>query len=572
MITISKTNTICSDIQDQIPKMDLHKSVWLFLLLIPLTKCYLVNQSDGQGKVKECTYHNSTCIKLERSLQHGDVSKCQGTQQCPGDGHLVGCYAVWSNITIKRRPKVEIHMAGCIPDSGSNNHNCKNQTSCLSVSPMQKHRHLTCCCDFDNCNKQFSWEPQEEKPTPLPPVAAPATSTTPYLLIYCLVPILILAVIGGAGCYVYRQRKNPQFNALSTLGDDLPLSPPTPSLTKTNIELLEIKARGRFGAVWKGQLGNEMVAVKIFPLQDKQSWYAEQEIYSLPQLSHENILKFIGIEKRGENLQLEFWLVTAFHERGSLCDYLKSNTLSWDDLCRIASTMCAGLAHLHEEIPSTRVEGTKPAIAHRDFKSKNVLIQSDMTACIGDFGLAKPFRPNELVGDTHGQVGTRRYMAPEVLEGAINFSRDSFLRIDMYACGLVLWEIVSRCTVVSNDTVYRLPFEAETVAHPSLEEISELVVNKKVRPELKDSWRQHEGLSILCETIDECWDHDAEARLSASCVLERIYNIKSLIRSQETNNISNVTNPLAAIPTNQVIRLPMKETSTEVTFEGSTSS
>ena len=46
------------------------------------------------------------------------------------------------------------------------------------------------------------------------------------------------------------------------------------------------------------------------------------------------------------------------------------------------------------------------------------------------------------------QVGTRRYMAPEVLEGAISFNRDAFLRIDMYACGLVLWELMSRCTAV----------------------------------------------------------------------------------------------------------------------------
>ncbi len=35
-------------------------------------------------------------------------------------------------------------------------------------------------------------------------------------------------------------------------------------------------------------------------------------------------------------------------------------------------------------------------------------------------------------------------MAPEILEGAICFNRDAFLRIDMYACGLVLWELVSR--------------------------------------------------------------------------------------------------------------------------------
>ncbi|XP_031133505.1 trace amine-associated receptor 13c-like [Sander lucioperca] len=36
-------------------------------------------------------------------------------------------------------------------------------------------------------------------------------------------------------------------------------------------------------------------------------------------------------------------------------------------------------------------------------------------------------------------------MAPEVLEGAISFQRDSFLRIDMYAVGLMLWELASRC-------------------------------------------------------------------------------------------------------------------------------
>lgn len=50
------------------------------------------------------------------------------------------------------------------------------------------------------------------------------------------------------------------------------------------------------------------------------------------------------------------------------------------------------------------------------------------------------------------QVGTRRYMAPEVLEGAINFQRDSFLRIDMYAMGLVLWELVSRCSDVDGES------------------------------------------------------------------------------------------------------------------------
>jgi activin receptor type-2B len=53
-------------------------------------------------------------------------------------------------------------------------------------------------------------------------------------------------------------------------------------------------------------------------------------------------------------------------------------------------------------------------------------------------------------------------MAPEVLEGAINFNRDAFLRIDMYACALVLWELMSRCRAQDGPVPeYLLPFEEE---------------------------------------------------------------------------------------------------------------
>lgn len=64
-------------------------------------------------------------------------------------------------------------------------------------------------------------------------------------------------------------------------------------------------------------------------------------------------------------------------------------------------------------------------------------------------------------------------MAPEVLEGAINFSRDAFLKIDVYACGLVLWELASRCNMGQPDSLvddYKLPFEAEA-NNPQLDQM-----------------------------------------------------------------------------------------------------
>jgi len=495
-----------------------------------------------------CRFYDPSCAKT-----NDNSSDCFSTRNCYDDpqvdpDHEVFCYTVWQNDT--DHDSYVIKNQGCITNHAGTQDHCGERTECIDESTDKNH--MFCCCTGDNCNKHFRWVPTVKVTSP-PSVPAPQqVSSQFYLPLYSAVPVLVLLVIGLAGAYIYRQKKSAHFNSLSQ-SEESPITPPSPSFIHRPVQLIEIKARGRFGAVWKGTLGEDKVAVKIFPLQDKQSWFAEQEIYNLPQMSHENVLKFIGVDKRGDGLQLEFWLITAFHEQGSLCDYLKLNTVSLDDLCRISLGIVNGLTHLHTEIPCLRGSGIKPAIAHRDFKSKNVLIRADNTACIGDFGLALQFKPNEIVGDTHGQVGTRRYMAPEVLEGAINFSRDAFLRIDMYACGLVLWEIASRCCDVGTVSQYKLPFEAEASQHPTLEEISDLVVNRKVRPELKEVWRKHEALSILCETIEECWDHDAEARLSASCVLERLLIVKSIITSMDAINEEDETRLLTHEALNNTI-------------------
>ncbi|XP_009949143.1 PREDICTED: activin receptor type-2A, partial [Leptosomus discolor] len=380
----------------------------------------------GRSETQECIYYNANWEK--------DKTNRSGIEPCYGDkDKRRHCFATWKNIS----GSIEIVKQGCWLDDI----NCYDRNDCIEKKDSPEV--FFCCCEGNMCNERFFYFPEMEvtQPTSNPVTPKPPLFNT---LLYSLVPIMGIAVIVLFSFWMYRHHKLAYPPVLVPTQDPGP-PPPSPLMGLKPLQLLEIKARGRFGCVWKAQLLNEYVAVKIFPIQDKQSWQNEYEIYSLPGMKHDNILQFIGAEKRGTSIDVDLWLITAFHEKGSLTDFLKANVVSWNELCHIAQTMARGLAYLHEDIPGLK-DGHKPAISHRDIKSKNVLLKNNLTACIADFGLALKFEAGKSAGDTHGQVGTRRYMAPEVLEGAINFQRDAFLRIDMYAMGLVLWELASRCT------------------------------------------------------------------------------------------------------------------------------
>lgn len=226
-------------------------------------------------------------------------------------------------------------------------------------------------------------------------------------LLYSILPLMGITFLVVFMFYLWRRRQTAAYHhQLPTHDQGAPLAPPSPEpVGRRPIDLLEVKARGRFGCVYKAQMGNSLVAVKVFPLQDKASWATEKAVYYLPQLNgHPNILQFIGAERRGENLNTDLWLITAFHEHGSLYDYLKGHLVTWPQLLVMAESMARGLAYLHEDLPPTTTAAAKPAIAHRDFKSKNVLIKSDLSTCIADFGLALTFENGASVSDTHGQV------------------------------------------------------------------------------------------------------------------------------------------------------------------------
>lgn len=258
------------------------------------------------------------------------------------------------------------------------------------------------------CLSGFTDGPSGGLPTSLTPAEKGTTNHHRALktLLYAVVPIVAVLVILVILFCLYRSHKATYSAGM----EEEPLNsnsgpPPSPILCVRPIQLVEAIAQGQFGTVWKANFLKEIVAVKIFPMQERMAWSNEHEFYSACNLNHVNILRFIAAEKHtDENHYTEFWLVTEYHELGSLAGYLKSHTITWCELCKLARTMATGLAYLHSE---TQCEQYKPCIAHRDVKSKNILVKSDLSCCLSDFGLSMKFESGTNPGEMHGQVQCR---------------------------------------------------------------------------------------------------------------------------------------------------------------------
>lgn len=89
-------------------------------------------------------------------------------------------------------------------------------------------------------------------------------------------------------------------------------------------------------------------------------------------LRHENVLGYYGSDVTSRGSCTQLWLVTHYHANGSLYDYLSAHTLTHTATLKIILSIINGLSHLHTEIFGTQ---GKPAIAHRDIKSKNILVK-----------------------------------------------------------------------------------------------------------------------------------------------------------------------------------------------------
>ncbi|XP_061464729.1 activin receptor type-1C isoform X3 [Rhineura floridana] len=211
----------------------------------------------------------------------------------------------------------------------------------------------------------------------------------------------------------------------------------------------------------------------------------------------------------------QLWLVSEYYEHGSLFDYLNSNTVTANGMIKLIFSIASGVAHLHMEIVGTQ---GKPAISHRDLKSKNILVKRNETCAIADLGLAVKHDSllNTIDIPQNPRVGTKRYMAPEILDDTMNINIfESFKRADIYSLGLVYWEISRRCSVGGNVEEYQLPYYNAVPSDPSIEDMRKVVCEQKLRPNIPNQWQSCEALRVMGRIMRECWYANGAARLTA---------------------------------------------------------
>jgi len=203
------------------------------------------------------------------------------------------------------------------------------------------------------------------------------------------------------------------------------------------------------------------------------------------------------------------YIVTEYCSGGSLYDILhvKKVHLSWDQKLKICYDVSKGAAFLHTYTPP---------IIHRDLKSRNVWLQDPLTeglpnSKIGDFGIS-------LVNDTGERresqhvTGTLLWMAPEVL------AKKSFNeKVDVYAFGVVMFEIVTGCLPYVNPDDGSFPDNLECS------------VIKNRRPDV--SLVPPDCPHALRELIVDCWHHDPHMRPSFETITEIL---KQLFQNRPT--------------------------------------
>uniref|UniRef100_A0A1J3E751 non-specific serine/threonine protein kinase n=1 Tax=Noccaea caerulescens TaxID=107243 RepID=A0A1J3E751_NOCCA len=284
-----------------------------------------------------------------------------------------------------------------------------------------------------------------------------------------------------------------------------------------------VLGEGGFGCVFKGWIDEKyltatrpgtglVIAVKKLNQdgwQGHQEWLAE--VNYLGQFSHGHLVKLIGYCLEDEHRLL----VYEFMPRGSLENHLFRRglyfqSLSWKLRLKVALGAAKGLAFLHSS--ETRV-------IYRDFKTSNILLDSEYNAKLSDFGLAKDGPIGDKSHVSTRVIGTHGYAAPEYLATGHLTTKS-----DVYSFGVVLLELLSGRRAVDKN---RPSGERNLVewAKPYL--ANKRKIFRVIDNRLQDQYSMEEACKVATLSL-RCLTTEIKLRPNMSEVVSQLEHIQSL--------------------------------------------
>uniref|UniRef100_A0A8C4QER4 Serine/threonine-protein kinase receptor n=1 Tax=Eptatretus burgeri TaxID=7764 RepID=A0A8C4QER4_EPTBU len=396
------------------------------------------------------------------------------------------------------------------PIQGNPNFNCNFGQS----NGKSKKVKIKCCKDSNFCNKNLTIEVSTLEEQNTKGTSFPRRPRSQNILEWLLLGFLLAIVIGFV--YFLIQRKQPCLKLDMKKSYWRPYSSCKKQMSPMqDISLKQAIGRGRFGEVFYGEWHGRKVAVKVFQGHSIVSYDWELSIYKIRLMIHPNIVAFLG----AANISIGstyLYLITEYHQHGSLRHFISKWPLLPSTALRLFQSAASGLAYLHQPIGGA-VE--KPEMAHRDLKSSNMLVKSDLTVCLADFGLTATCNENGQVQIPLGseKAGTPRYMAPEILNGTMDASRiQAYIAADMYSFGLVLWEITC-CTSTPEIPAegFQLPFQNLLTSKPKAADVWKVVSVDGERPPITPLWRTNKVMLMLVDIMEACWNSEPTARPSS---------------------------------------------------------